>query len=214
MNTFSTGAMLRFGWETFKKRPWFFIGITALVMILSGVASNLGSYDSHTQGALVVFALAGVFISIVGQTLIKMGMIAFSLKAHESPESARVRDLWAPDMFWQYLGASILVGLGVVLGLVLLIVPGIILALRWLFVQYLVIDRKLGVMDSLKESARITYGYKWKLLVLLLAVAGINILGILALIVGLLVTIPVTTLALVHAYRTLEHGASEVTPVA
>lgn len=213
MITFSTGAMVRFGWETFKKRPWFFIGVTALIFLLSGIASQLGAYGEQAKGVVLVIALAGVFLSIVAQTLVKMGAISFGIKAHDTPESAAVKDLWSPEMFWPYLGASILVGLCVVLGLLLLVIPGIMLALRWMFVQYLVIDKKLGVIAAMKESARITKGHRWQLLVFLLAIAGLNILGVLALVVGLLVSVPVTTFALVHAYRTLEHAASEVTPV-
>ena len=68
---------------------------------------------------------------------------------------------------------------------------------------YLVMDRGLGVTESLKESRRITYGNRLKLLLLGLALVGINIVGFFLLIVGLLVSIPVSMLAGVHAYRTL-----------
>ena len=47
----------------------------------------------------------------------------------------------------------------------------------------------------------------------MLAVVGINLLGLIALFVGLLVTIPVTVLAMVHAYRTISGGAVAATPV-
>jgi uncharacterized membrane protein len=59
----------------------------------------------------------------------------------------------------------------------------------------------------MKESKRITYGYKWPLLGFALVLALINLLGLLALVVGLLVSIPVTTLAFVHAYRALSNRA-------
>ena len=205
--------MIRFGWETFKKRPWFFVGMLVLIWIVSGVFSQMGSYtDKVSAGSELIFALAGVFVSIVGQMFVKMGTISFTLKAHDAPESAKLNDLWAPEMFWQYLGASLLVGLIVVVGIILLIVPGIIWALRYMFVPYLVIDRKLGVMAALRESSRITLGHKWQLLGLVVVLGLLNILGLLALVVGLLVTVPVTMLAVAHAYRTLEHSASEVAP--
>ena len=38
----STGSFVSFGWETFKKRPWFFIGASVVVLIVYVVAgSNL-----------------------------------------------------------------------------------------------------------------------------------------------------------------------------
>lgn len=204
--------MIRFGWETFKKRPWFFIGIQALILIASSFASELSGHADKAQGSGLVLGLSGVFVGIVIQMLVKMGSVSFALKAHEDAGAAQVNDLWAPETFWTFLLASILVGLIIVGGIILLIVPGIIWALRYMFVPYLVVDRKLGVRDAMKESARITMGHKWQLLGLMCLVVLVNILGLIALIVGLLVSIPVTMFALAHAYRTLEHAASEVAP--
>jgi uncharacterized membrane protein len=47
----------------------------------------------------------------------------------------------------------------------------------------------------------------------MLALTLLNIVGVLLLLVGLLVTVPVTILATAHAYRALEHAASEVVPL-
>src|SRR5262249_10203656 len=125
-------------------------------------------------------------------------------------DSVDIKDLWHPQQFWYYVGAAILSGIIIAVGFVLLIIPGIVLAIMFMFVGYLVIDRKMGPVEALRASKRITTGHKWDLLLLMFAVIGINILGILCLLVGLLVTIPITLLSMVHAYRTLEHKASEV----
>jgi uncharacterized membrane protein len=73
----------------------------------------------------------------------------------------------------------------------------------FMFATYLVIDKNMAPMDALKESRRMTYGHKWNLFLFGLGLIGINILGFLALIIGLLVSLPVTMLAMAHAYRTL-----------
>jgi uncharacterized membrane protein len=213
MNPIAPRAVIGFGWETFKKRPWFFIGVMLVIWVASGVLGQMSAYTDKVSGALLVLALCGAFIGIVGQIFLKMGTIAFTLKAHEAPEHAAIADLWAPEMFWSYLGASVLVALIIVCGIVLLIVPGIIWALRYLFVPYLIIDRKLGVTAAMRESARITFGHKWQLLGLVCVLVLLNIVGLIALVAGLLVTIPVTMLAIVHAYRALEHSANEVASV-
>ena len=85
--------------------------------------------------------------------------------------------------------------------------PGIIFMLMFMFVMFIVIDRGLGPVEAMKESARITRGYKWQLLGFVLVLALINVLGMLALLVGLFVTIPVTSLAFAHAYRALSANA-------
>ena len=55
----------------------------------------------------------------------------------------------------------------------------------------------------MNESSRITRGHKWPLFGFVLMLVLINLLGALALIVGLLVSVPVSTLAFAHAYRVL-----------
>ena len=97
----------------------------------------------------------------------------------------------------------ILTALAIALGFLALIIPGIILSMGLAFVPYLVVDRGLGPIEAMKESWRITKGHKWQLLLLFLALLGINLLGILALIIGIFVTVPITMLAFAHAYRTL-----------
>lgn len=218
MGTFSPNACVRFGWETFKKRPWFFVGVTVLTAVIGGIASMLSNSTDYFNQAttpanvpILLLAALGVLTGLIIQTLLKMGTIQFVLRAHDAPEGAEVVNLWAPHPFWKYVIASILLGIVVVVGLILLIVPGIIWGLRYMFVPYLVMERDLGASDAMKESARITYGYKWQLLGFVLLLGLVNILGLLCLVVGLLVSIPVTSLAFVHAYRTLSENAG--TPV-
>jgi len=207
MEPFSTGAALRFGWETFKKRPWFLAGTIFLAYAVSWSVSS--ALQSPRIGGITAFVL--FLVSVAIGTLIAMGLTAFTLHAHDDMSKVSMEDLWHPQSFWNYLGASILTGLIVLVGLVLLIVPGIIFTLMFAFVKYLVIDRDLNPVAAMKESERITHGHRLELLLFFLALVGFNILGLLALAVGLLVTVPVSMLAIAHAYRTLAHAASEMT---
>ena len=85
-------------------------------------------------------------------------------------------------------------GLGI--GIPLLLVPGVIVSLMFIFSGFLVIDRGLG-----PKSHRFTRGYKWSLFGLSLLVLLITLAGLLAFIVGIFVSAPVALLALTHAYR-------------
>jgi uncharacterized membrane protein len=201
---FSTGSALRFGWETFKKRPWFFIGSTVVILLASGLIDAFSSaIDAAVGGSAEQPSVVGTVVNLGLGTLLGMGATAFYLAAQDNPETVDLSLLWHPQPFWKYLGASILFALTIALGFVLLIVPGIIFSLMFMFTTFIVIDRELGPIEAMKESNRITYGHKWTLLGFALMLVLINLLGAIVLVVGLLVSIPVSSLAVAHAYRVL-----------
>ncbi len=200
----SVKESLLFGWNTFKSRPWFFVGVILLLFVIQMLVSAL-------QNALPGFL--GFVISLVASTLLYSGILHLFLKAHDDVASARYHDLWYPKPFLNYFGVSLLLMVIVGIGFLLLIIPGIILGLMFFAAGYLVIDRGLNPIEALKESARITKGSRVKLLLLFLAMAALSILAMLPLFLGFLVVGPIVALAGVHAYRTLAHHAGELVQV-
>jgi len=65
--------------------------------------------------------------------------------------------------FGAIVGLAILVGCGVWIGLILLIVPGIMFALRWSVALPACVVEGLGPLASMKRSAQLTKGHRWKL---------------------------------------------------
>ncbi len=63
--------------------------------------------------------------------------------------------------FGTYFGVSILSGLGIVLGYLLLIVPGIVLSVRWFLAYVIAVVEDRGVTGSLSESWEVTEGNSW-----------------------------------------------------
>lgn len=207
MNTFSIEAAFKFGWETFKKRPGFFIGITVIILVVSWLTGFIiGMFGREDN-------IIGGLLNLAVTTLVDLGVVATMLKVFDNAESATFADLWHPQQYLPYLAATLLTAAIVVVGLILLIIPGIIAAVALLFVKFIVVDRKLGPIEALKESVRITKGHRMTLFLFVLAIAVINIVGALLLLVPLLITIPISSLAMVYAYRTIGHKASEVVAV-
>ncbi|MFZ2555571.1 MAG: DUF975 family protein [Minisyncoccia bacterium] len=203
MKTISVRDSIMFGWETFKKRPWFLIGAVLIVVVISALLSVLT--DERPEGAMsILVAIAALVINV----FIEMGLVSFALKGEHDVTKLSFMDLWHSNSFWYYVGAKILTGIIVIIGLVLLIVPGVIAALALIFATYLIIDRNMGPIEAMKESVRITKGHRWQLFLLALALLGLNILGALALMIGLLVTVPVSLFTLAHVYRALSHTSA------
>lgn len=187
-----------FGWRTFKARPWFFVGTVVVYVIVQFI---VGAIQEMVPG------FVSFLISIIASVLLYTGLLAVYLKAHDNVSTPKLGEMWNPAPFFKYLALSVLLLLIVGVGLILLIVPGIILGLAFSFAGFLVIDRNMGPIEALKESARLTKGHRWKLFLLALALMGLMILGMIPLMLGLLVVLPLGLLASIHAYRTLSGGA-------
>lgn len=212
MKTLSVKKCVSFGWKTFWSRPWLFVAAGVIVFLVNVAISVPQSFidrlSETAQGTPdgMGLALAAFTISVVGGVLsvfLQMGTTRFFLKAHDTTSDTRLHDLIYLRTFWRYVGASILVFFAVLLGFLLLIVPGIIASIALSFALYLVIDKGLGPVEAFKQSLALTKGHRWSLFFLALATLGLNILGLLALVVGLLISIPVSMLAMMHAYRLL-----------
>ncbi len=194
-NQLSVKECISFGWRTFKMRPWFFVGTFVLYAVVQFVFSSI-------QKAMP--GLLSLLLSSLVSTLFGIGLINVYLKAHANVTAPAFSDFWHPGPFWRYLGMSILLFIIVGIGLVLIIVPGIYAALAFGLAGYAVVDKGMNPIAALKESARLTKGNRWKLFLFALAVVGLSILAAIPLFLGLFVMAPVSMLAGIHAYRTLE----------
>lgn len=193
MHTFSIGESFGRGWTIFKKHVSLLLLAGLVTLILNGAQKGRG----------VIGALFFI-VSLLAQ----IGLIKIYLKLLDG-ENAKAGEIFAHgELFIQYLVVYLLYAAGFVIGLILLIVPGIWFGLTYTFAPVLVVDKKLGLKAAFRESARLTRGHRGKICLLILAIIGANILGAICLVVGLLVSIPVSTLAYLAVYRKLEGRAA------
>lgn len=201
-NGFPFAAAVKFGWQKIKENFWPLIAVTLIWIVVNAVFnSSAEKFEKSMPAVYFAIKLCESLISM----LITLGMIRIGLKIYAG-EKFEIAEMFycRGEQFLNYLVATILYLLAVLAGLILLIVPGIILIIRMGLYGYLIVDKKMGIIDSLKESMRLTKGNAFNLFLFWFVLVGILILGFLAIIVGLLVAIPVTLLAYVFVYRYLE----------
>ncbi len=197
---FNIEEALQYGWNVMKANIWFFVGVLVVAWAIAFVPHVLATVLQRESGGLsFLFRIVGWVIDLI----ISIGLITIALKFLDD-QQPKFEDLFSfKPHFWRYLGASILTGLVVWAGLILLIVPGIYWALKFQFYGYFVIDKGLEPIESMKRSSQITQDVKWKLLGFGIVLAIINMIGFICLFVGLLVTVPLTLLAYSSVYRKL-----------
>jgi len=195
---FSIKQSLIFGWEAFKAHHRLFVPIVFISIAISIVTEYIGNRDMLGLGLI---AMAFGFIA---QIIVGMGLTKIALKI-TAGETVAFDDIFAPThLFFTYIGAAVVYALIVLGGLLLLIVPGLIwLVSYWLF-QYVLIDQERGAFAALGEAKRISTGVRRHLFLFMLAGGILNLAGILAFLLGLFITIPVTTVAGAHVYRQLQ----------
>lgn len=212
------GEVISTAWEIYKSEMGVCIGGYAIMMVVimvvagaRGICTNiiglgaggLGGNQQVAAGALaLIFGVAIVagFIEAAIRLYFEAGFKRLLLNVARG-KNAEIGDLFSAGPFYlRYLGNSILFGLMVGFGTVACIVPGIILALMFWPFGYLILDRNLPGMECLSRAKEITEGNWGAIFVLALAAAGINILGVCALCIGVIFTAPLTMLMFTVAY--------------
>jgi hypothetical protein len=153
-----------------------------LALILGGLPNLLVSlaqvsFIGHQQ-AFSAPAIAGSFVGVV--IMIVAGFVLQAAIVHATVADLNGRRVvvgeslkvglrnWLP-----LLGLAILMGLGLMIGFVLLIVPGIILAVMWSVAVPAKVVEKIGVMAALQRSRDLTRGRRW-------AIFGLFVLYVIA----------------------------------
>lgn len=72
------------------------------------------------------------------------------------------------------LGLAIFVGVGVTIGFVALVVPGIIFYLMWIVAVPVLVEERRGIFGSMERSAELTRGSRWRIFGIYLVVAFLS----------------------------------------
>ncbi len=198
MSTFRVSDALSYGWKAYLRN----IG-PMLLLALIIVAVNL--VLSYVGGALndVASQIALNLLSVIVGIILAMGLIRASLAVvqGERPDAGM---LVRTEGFGSYFVAAIIFVVCAVLGLILLIVPGIFVILMWDFFGYIIVETPTTrATDALRRSAAITKGHRGALFGLGLILLALNFLGLVACGVGVIFTYGITAITLAYTYRTL-----------
>ena len=211
----SVGDAIRYGWGRFKGNAWTWIGAVVIAVIIQGVLNTLFGnrstfrVDSFGQSLWTIGWILGSIVTVVVGYLINAALVRGVL--HEvDGQRPSLGSFFRFTNIGNVILASILVGVVTAIGLVLFVIPGLIVVfLSWWTLQF-VIDRHDSAIEGVRSSFRAISSQAGPVFLLALALIGINVLGAIPLGLGLLITIPVSTIASTYAYRVV--SGSEVVP--
>ena len=195
------GSAYKNGWRQLWKYfiKLFVIGI---IVCIIGIPTGMNEWVQGAAAAGILGFLAFIY-GILVEGPVQYGVTFAFLKAARG-DKLEIKDMFeAFKNYWNAVLASLLVCVIIVIGLVLLIVPGIIFACKLAFTPYLVVDRKMAVMEAIEESWRMTGGHAWKVFLIGLLSIPICIAGLLCFIVGIIIAIMWVNLAFASLYHSV-----------
>lgn len=195
--SFSISGVLKEGWELTKVNIGFLIVYQIILFFLIWLFGDL--YEIGQNWKFTPTKIIGSLIVTLG----KMGFVnsALILTKGQKPSFDQFYVNWRLLLSW--IIAGFLFGIMFVLGLALLIIPGLIVWAAFGFYQFFILDKNLGPMEALKKSAEATYGIRKHVLLFFIVCLGIMILGFLCFGIGILIAEPVTLIAMAVVYDKL-----------
>ena len=158
---FSIKNILRSSYEFYLSKFIILIGITAVVYFLSVLFEYV--VNSIFSVSPILGIIIGVAVAVIGMVF-EIGYLKYLLKLVSGMHSS-VEDLLKYSyLIWRYFLGWLAYGFVVVVGLALLVVPGVYLSIRFMFVPILIVDKELTIKEAFKKSTTLTKGVKWKLL--------------------------------------------------
>ena len=197
---FTAKEAVVYGWKTFKTNWKFLVTAYIIIFVLSMIPNFSYDWARENQPSIsFIFQIIGWLVKMITS----IGIIVISLKFvdKKKPELADIYQHY--KLLINYFFGSVLYGLVIAAGLILLIVPGIIWGIKYQFTTYLIIDKKMSPIEAFKESGKMTKGFNLKLFYLGLAFIGLTVIGLITLGVGFIIIWPIISLAGAYVYRKL-----------
>jgi hypothetical protein len=173
-----TNGVIGDSWELYKRHWRHLAPIALIVYIVLGVVAALlaAVFDNWLAGLL------SAMIGIIGAFWLQGALVKAVADVRDGRADMSIRDTFASA--WPHVPAvaiaGILAGLGIALGLLLLIVPGLVLMTWWVVIIPAIVLEDKSAAESFSRSRELVRGYGWN-------VFGVIVLTILLLIVASIV---------------------------
>ncbi len=195
----------RYGWQ----QMWKYFLYLFLVLIIVGIAESPASIardsDGDMSAGLILLQILATLYWLLFFSVIKYGGDLMYLRAirNEKVDISEMFDGFKKN-YVNIILANLLTVAIVGLGFVFLIIPGIILACRLVFVSYLVMDKNLEPVAAVEKSWEMTRGHGWKIFGMALLAILVAIAGLLCFIVGIVFAIIWISAAFAAMYHAID----------
>jgi hypothetical protein len=207
------GSCITRAWELLKENFWPVVGVSLLIMVISAVVNQIVGLISGpaVRGIILEHRASpgriGIILatSVIGSpiyTVLMGGLFKYYLKLIRA-EGPTLSDAFVGlgPLTGQLILLGLVNGFLTTLGYMLCIIPGLYLSVSWMFALPLVVDKNLPFWDAMELSRKVTSKHFFLLLAFLFVIGLLAVSGIIACCIGVLVTVPMASLAYMYAYE-------------
>jgi len=215
----SIGGSFGYAWRKIFGKTFLFLLVTVIIVgMLNGPSAGANiKFDGEFNFSwlllfpLIIFGLAYSFLFL---PVIKFGENYLFLKAMRD-EDVDLKILFEgfKTKYLNIILANLIVTALVIIGVVMLIVPGIIIACRLVLVPFLVMDKNLDPMKAVEKSWQMTRGHGWEVFFMAILSGFIFIGGVLFFIVGAIVSMIWIHAAFATFYQSIINVKDEENPI-
>jgi len=214
----SVGGSFSYGWSRIFGKQFLPLLLTVIIIgLLNGPSYGFKFDDGDWGFPMLVFlpiALFGLAYLFLFVPVLEYGKDFIFLQAMRDQE-VDLKTLFE-GFRTKYLNivlANLIVTALVILGFMMLIIPGIIVACRLVFVSYLVMDKDLDAMKAVEKSWQMTRGHGWQVFGMAIISFFVFIAGIIVFIVGAIVSLMWIHSAFASLYLAVLNQNDEENPI-
>ena len=187
------GTALSYGFNKFFANWQAILGVI-LVAFLAEVVFNILSVGVSSFPGRILISIVGIVVNAV----VAIGIYQTALMV-TAGQTVTISEAFSYDRWGEWIVFSVVFGLMVGIGLALCLIPGLIVLAFFGMAPYFFIDRGMSLGDSLTASREAASSRGYALPVVLSVIVGA--LGLIACLVGALVTMPAAYIAVAYLYR-------------
>jgi hypothetical protein len=199
----STSELLDRTFHLYRNNFLVFVGITAIPQLLV-LALQLGSAAMLFSGSVVGFSLGAIVAGLASFIAIEISQAATVMAVShlhlDRPTTIGTAFSAAQGSLGRVIGISLAVGLAVVVGFFLLIIPGVYLGLAWSLAIPITVLEGGGLSASTRRSKALTKGSFGRIFVIYFLIVALTV--IVSMVVAFVLLLPLGMMAL--------HGSSNV----
>ena len=189
---FRTFQYLGQGWERFKQDPLPAVGFTVVAGVIACVLAAIDKDRTVGIGSLISFLISGPLYA---------GYYLVGLQQRRGQTVAFADFFRGFNRFGEFFLVNLLIGVLVLLGSILCVLPGIYLGVSYLLAIPLVADRGTSPWEAMEASRQRITRQWFQALGLILLLVLVNLLGVIPCGLGLLVTVPWSYATILAAYE-------------